>query len=514
MKSNLKMSKPFAIAVVLAITAGAPGINAAARYACTPAWEAGTVARYAMAPGGIVLAFTPSGTVQHINLADGAILKTVDLGMSPISKPLISGDMIIMGCSDGSLSAFSLSTGKKVWSQPNVSNQQSSPVLYAGRIYVGTGFPEQSVFGYDASSGKQLLVCPVGEMVLAAPACTDNAIFAGTTQGGIFGIDAGTGTVFSAYRTHGEFYYQAPVFAGDKLLISPSGDHRKLESIKLVNGLSKTLQAKWTVSLSRKTYMSETELYDMLSLRPQARNIRLAKMLEKTGAQNGEFIPTSGSIRTSGWVVMRNLGCVVFEEPGLPPLSRATVLITDANTGEERAKVEKVLPGAGNLKLVNPVMDEKNVIACLGKGTLIGLDRSTGVDEWEFETNDRLVEDMALQGDMLVTQTAAGKIKAYRIPQMQTLPLDFALRQNFPNPFRGTTAIRYDLPVETQVQITIHDASGRMVASLVNSKRPAGYQQVVWNGRSYHAMPLAAGTYFARLRAGSFTKTIPMVKIR
>ncbi|MEX2600581.1 MAG: cellulose binding domain-containing protein, partial [Balneolaceae bacterium] len=74
------------------------------------------------------------------------------------------------------------------------------------------------------------------------------------------------------------------------------------------------------------------------------------------------------------------------------------------------------------------------------------------------------------------------------------LPGDFELRQNYPNPFAGSTALRFTLPVESFVQLEIYDISGRRVATIVDEVRPAGSYQEIW--RAHGA---ASGLYLARL---------------
>jgi hypothetical protein len=89
------------------------------------------------------------------------------------------------------------------------------------------------------------------------------------------------------------------------------------------------------------------------------------------------------------------------------------------------------------------------------------------------------------------------------------VPGEFALRQNFPNPFNPTTVIRYDLPVPSRVRLKIYDMLGREVSTLVDAAEDAGFKSAVWN-----AGELASGMYFYRIEATavsgagrSFTRT-------
>ncbi len=68
-----------------------------------------------------------------------------------------------------------------------------------------------------------------------------------------------------------------------------------------------------------------------------------------------------------------------------------------------------------------------------------------------------------------------------------------------PNPFTSSTSIRYDIPRDAFVTLTVYDMRGRKVATLVSSQRQAGSHQVQLDGRS-----LASGVYLCRLSAGTF----------
>ncbi|MCI0449555.1 MAG: T9SS type A sorting domain-containing protein [Chlorobi bacterium] len=89
------------------------------------------------------------------------------------------------------------------------------------------------------------------------------------------------------------------------------------------------------------------------------------------------------------------------------------------------------------------------------------------------------------------------------------LPGTFALAQNFPNPFNPGTVIKYQLPKESLVKITIYDVLGKNVATLINEKKNAGYHQVEFN-----ASGLASGLYLYKIEAGSFTDVKKMMLIK
>jgi len=94
------------------------------------------------------------------------------------------------------------------------------------------------------------------------------------------------------------------------------------------------------------------------------------------------------------------------------------------------------------------------------------------------------------------------------------LPTVYALDQNFPNPFNPTTTIRYALPEVADVRLQIFDITGRQVSVLVNSTQEAGWYDLHWSGKNASGKNLAAGMYFARIQAGTYSEVIKMMYLK
>ena len=78
------------------------------------------------------------------------------------------------------------------------------------------------------------------------------------------------------------------------------------------------------------------------------------------------------------------------------------------------------------------------------------------------------------------------------------IPGEFALFQNFPNPFNPSTTIRYAVPKSCHVNLTVYNLVGKEIAVLVNETRTPGEYSIVWNGQD-----LASSIYLCRLKAGN-----------
>ncbi len=94
------------------------------------------------------------------------------------------------------------------------------------------------------------------------------------------------------------------------------------------------------------------------------------------------------------------------------------------------------------------------------------------------------------------------------------VPAEFTLIGNFPNPFNPLTTIKYGLPKDSYVEITISNLLGKEVKSLVKSHQTAGFQSVVWNGKDNQDQSVSAGVYLYRIEAGEFVQTKKMVLLK
>ena len=93
-------------------------------------------------------------------------------------------------------------------------------------------------------------------------------------------------------------------------------------------------------------------------------------------------------------------------------------------------------------------------------------------------------------------------------------PQSFQLHAAFPNPFNPITNLRYDLPKQTQVILTVYDMLGREVTQLVNTTQETGFKSVLWDATDSYGKSVSAGVYLYQIRSGEFVQTRKMVLLK
>ena len=94
------------------------------------------------------------------------------------------------------------------------------------------------------------------------------------------------------------------------------------------------------------------------------------------------------------------------------------------------------------------------------------------------------------------------------------IPEAFALHQNYPNPFNPITSIRYDLPVDGLVNITVYDMIGREVKNLVNGIQTAGFRSVKWDATNNNNQTVSAGLYIYSIYSDNYIDTKKMILLK
>ena len=81
-------------------------------------------------------------------------------------------------------------------------------------------------------------------------------------------------------------------------------------------------------------------------------------------------------------------------------------------------------------------------------------------------------------------------------------PTSYSLSQNYPNPFNPSTTIKFALPFDSNVKLTIYNITGQVVKVLVNGVQAAGNHEVTFNFNE-NGFNVSSGIYFYTLEASS-----------
>jgi len=145
-------------------------------------------------------------------------------------------------------------------------------------------------------------------------------------------------------------------------------------------------------------------------------------------------------------------------------------------------------------------MAAKTYLDSLEEGTT--LSQVTGIFNFSFGTYKIQVRDLADLGQLGVDEN------------FESLPRQFALHDNYPNPFNPETRIRFEIGNQENVQLIIYDMLGHKVRTLVNDNYDPGMYVINWDGMNDNHQPVSSGPYLYRIKAGEFIDHKKMILIR
>lgn len=124
--------------------------------------------------------------------------------------------------------------------------------------------------------------------------------------------------------------------------------------------------------------------------------------------------------------------------------------------------------------------------------------------------NGSLLDGILKEGTELTVVLNLERIEIREVGTIgKQLPTVYELNQNYPNPFNPTTIIKFALPKDSRVAMSVYNILGQKVADLVNAEYVAGYHQVEFNASDF-----ASGMYLYKLEAGGFVQTKKMLILK
>jgi hypothetical protein len=138
--------------------------------------------------------------------------------------------------------------------------------------------------------------------------------------------------------------------------------------------------------------------------------------------------------------------------------------------------------------------------AMLSRGTLkFSVSATDGIDTVKVSGDDRV---------LFVNRYE------YLSTEGEGVPVEFALHENYPNPFNPTTTLRFDLPEVSNLTLTIYNMLGQKVRTFNYQNTSAGYHSVTWDAANDLGQQVGAGVYLYQLQTKDFVKTRKMVLLK
>ena len=155
--------------------------------------------------------------------------------------------------------------------------------------------------------------------------------------------------------------------------------------------------------------------------------------------------------------------------------------------------------GATNTILTR--LPEPGNISAVSEWAITGLEN--GLYEWRL----RAVDAAYVGSDIAIGEFSIGVVSSSE--QLNSIPREYSLEQNFPNPFNPSTSIRYSLPENSFVTLKIYNTLGKEITTLINENKQVGNYTI-----QFDASSMPSGVYFYQLKASSFVQTKKMILLK
>jgi outer membrane protein assembly factor BamB len=192
----------------------------------TVAWKFKTSGRVVSSPvvvGEAVYVGSTDGNLYAVNRADGTLRWKFPTRGAVSSSPAFANGVVFAGSADGRFYAVEAATGKEKWNFKTAGERRftapgihggtprtemmpdpfdmflSSPVITGGTIYFGSG--DNNVYALDAESGALRWTFKTGNVVHASPAVSNGVVFIGSWDRNMYAINATSGKELWRFQT-------------------------------------------------------------------------------------------------------------------------------------------------------------------------------------------------------------------------------------------------------------------------------------------------------------------------
>jgi photosystem II stability/assembly factor-like uncharacterized protein len=218
------------------------------------------------------------------------------------------------------------------------------------------------------------------------------------------------------------------------------------------------------------------------------------------------FVPGGNGLVEAQMHVYRNDAAGQNAAPSAPQNVRARVTEPDGDVVLTWAPAsDDMTPGAaltyelvvrrGGVPVATPrQLPEHGGLSNTNRWVLAGL--PDGYYTWALRAVDSAYNGGPVAEGAFVAGNSVG------VDESAGAPHEYAFPPSLPNPFNRSTTFTFALPERADVDLSVYDTSGRLVARLVNEERAPGVHSIPWDAEG-----AGSGVYLVRLSTNRFTKT-------
>jgi hypothetical protein len=171
------------------------------------------------------------------------------------------------------------------------------------------------------------------------------------------------------------------------------------------------------------------------------------------------------------------------------PEDNQDLLFVNNGDGTFTYSSEELLPNRGDRSTYCTIFDHSNDD---------DLDIFVNISNWDFISAPRV---NLLYENLLTPNSAIGDELFTAVPEKEPQIT------NYPNPFNPNTTIAFNLPESQKVSLAIYDVQGKLIKTLINKTKQAGYHSVIWNGKDENGKEVSSGFYFYRIESENFSQS-------
>ena len=251
------------------------------------------------------------------------------------------------------------------------------------------------------------------------------------------------------------------------------------------------------------------------------------------GYSSGYFVEDTLKPGYGYWIKSSADGIILLNSPLVKERSIvklnsdwASITITDARSrevklylSEDADKAMFTLPpmppeGAFDIRfstglLVESISGESKIFSIAGAEYPIRINvEGVNLNVSDLIDEKLLNETIRDGGELIISDSKVNKI-IINGNYTNEFPVSFNLEQNYPNPFNPNTTIRFSIPKEVDVNLSVFNILGEKVRELKNEMMKPGYYEV-----EFDASSLASGIYLYRINAGEYLETKKMILLK